>query len=399
MSTVDASALSSGDLAAFTAALARFTEHSRLKQFGPAAADGPDGDLAAVPALLDEARAMGLLADAAPDDVGADFGVWGGHVLDHGPRLSLSTLAALGESCAGLAAAVHAQGIGCLALGGSRGRGDAIAPGATVAAAFVPGYGVALDERTHPDAVGVSAAAGRVHLHGHSPFVWSAGVPDALAVVARDDRGERHGAWAVAVVPADAPGVRIEPAGRRVGLRAMAQLDVAFDRVELAPDAIVATGRDAAARLARVVACDWLGLAAIGVGTARAAIREAAAYAATRRQGGQAISGHAAVRLLLAEAAHHVATLTALLDALGDRPLASAGERDLLGAAASARLGIGEHATGAVSNCVQVLGGYGYMDDYGLSKRLRDVSALGARHGSREQILLLRHDLSTTGGA
>ncbi|MFN8036779.1 MAG: acyl-CoA dehydrogenase family protein [Acidimicrobiia bacterium] len=391
-------AFSGADLAAFAEALARFGDHSREKLFGPAAAIGPDGDLAAIPALLGEARSTGLMSDPAPEEFDGDFGVWGGHVLDHGCRLSLLTLGSLGESCAGLAAAVHAQGIGCLALGGSRGPGGAVESGATVAAAFVPGYGVAFDERTHSDALSISVSAGRSHIHGRSPFVWSAGTPDWLAVVARDAQSEdagAHGSWIVAAVPVGAAGVRIAPVGRRIGLRAIEQLEVNFDRVELEPDAIVAAGDQAALLVTRVVACDWLGLAAISLGTARAAIREAKAYAATRHQGGRTIARHAAVRILLAEASHHLATLAALLDTMEDQPMAQVPERDLLRRSASARLGIGEHAAGAVSNCVQVLGGYGYMDDYGISKRLRDVSVLRSRHGSREQLLLLLDDLST----
>jgi alkylation response protein AidB-like acyl-CoA dehydrogenase len=42
-----------------------------------------------------------------------------------------------------------------------------------------------------------------------------------------------------------------------------------------------------------------------------------------------------------------------------------------------------------VTNALQVLGGYGYMDDYGQSKRLRDLAVLRRLHGTPDQLALL----------
>jgi alkylation response protein AidB-like acyl-CoA dehydrogenase len=49
-----------------------------------------------------------------------------------------------------------------------------------------------------------------------------------------------------------------------------------------------------------------------------------------------------------------------------------------------------------VTDALQALGGYGYMDEYGLSKRLRDVTALRVLHGGPDQLLLARNDLGAT---
>jgi alkylation response protein AidB-like acyl-CoA dehydrogenase len=63
---------------------------------------------------------------------------------------------------------------------------------------------------------------------------------------------------------------------------------------------------------------------------------------------------------------------------------------------ADARLAAGEHGGRAVTDALQALGGYGYMDEYGLSKRLRDLAALRVLHGGPDQLLLLRHGLPET---
>lgn len=407
--SVPAVAFDEADLAAYTEAVSHLAGHAADRLFGAEGATGPDGNLAAVADLMDDAAAMGMVRGgtsyvaAAPDgDTGPDedFTVWGRHVYTHGCDLSLLTLSLLAETCAGLAAAVHARGIGSLALGGSVAADDPGVGGPSAgnaAAVFAPAFGLCVDPRTYPDAIRMVGSSGRTHLHGRSPFVWADGQPDHLAVFARYGSTGSDTDVVCVALRNDAPGLLLAPVGPRVGLRAARVYDVSLDLVEIPPDTTVATGAEAARLLTLVVACDWLGLAAIGLGTARAALREARTYASTRHQGGGPIGRHATVRLLLAEASHHITTLDRLLDGVLHQPLAATDETQLLRLAATVRLGVGEHAAAAVTNCIQVLGGYGYMDDYGLSKRLRDVGALRTRHGNREQLLLLIEELEGHG--
>ncbi|MFA5889858.1 MAG: acyl-CoA dehydrogenase family protein [Actinomycetota bacterium] len=366
--------VSAEDLAVVGDVVRRFGEHVETTLFG---AEGPDGDLGAVPKLLRETADMDLLADPNPGNAGHDAGVWGRHALESGAALSLVTLSTLAETCAGFAAAVHAQGIGCLALDGES------AEGAIVGAAFMPPLGIPLDERTAPDVCRVQEDG---TLHGTAHFVTSAGAPESLACFARAGDG-----WALATVGADAEGVRVQDVGARVGVRAMTQSHITFDR---AAATVLRRGPAASDLLRRVVACDWLGQATIAAGAARRALRDAQTYAEGRYQGGSIIVEHAAVRLLLAHARHDVEVMTSVLGARAHEPLATIDATALLRWAISARLCIGEHARRAVTSSLQVLGGYGYMDDYGQSKRLRDVSALASMHGGRDQLLLLLQDLA-----
>lgn len=391
--------MTSDDVAEFADALRHFATHVTARLFGSDATEGPDGDLERIPELLGEARAMGLIDDPA------GFGVWGPHVLDHGTQLSLMTLSVLGEACAGFGAVVHAHGLGTLIpTAVQHDRADALEHAASiVAAAFVPPAGVVFDPRTATESVALVARDGTPRLHGSSPYVWSPARPDSLVVVARNVVEAQSGttttpsSWAIVQIPAESAGVQLESVGHRVGLRAVDQLHVTFDSVTVPDDAVLATGDQARTLLTRMVACDWLGVAALSLGTARAALRHATAYADTRHQGGAMIARHASVQLLLGEATHHVASMTALLNQFSTTPLGALSDDTLMGWALSARLGIVEHTAVATTNAMQVLGGYGYMDDYGISKRLRDISALRSRHGSREQLLLLLNELRDEG--
>lgn len=399
----------------FIAVVTMFGDRCRNALFGGAQGigTGPDGDLSVLPDLLAGAWSMGLMADASSGPGDGDLGVWGSSTLAVGPSMSLSTLAVLAETCAGLAATVHAQGVARFALAdrpsGHDDRVVADGPDSTVAALFVPEVGTLLDHRTigqrvvatsdrsdTPRAATDTSDAGTIGglLDGRSRFVWASGEPDRLVVVAH--RGSEP---LMVVVDAHSPGVRLERTSGHVGLRALPQFDVELVGVPFAPGDVIAVGTRAASLIARMSAIDWLGVSAIALGTARAAVREASAYATTRVQGGRTIIEHASVRMLLAGATHDVATLSALIRALPERPITTIEDDELLRCALTARLGMADHAFRAVSNSVQVLGGYGYMDDYGISKRLRDVGALRSRHGNREQLLLAIADLATRGPA
>lgn len=393
--------MSRSDVDVYLDVVASFAAHCDDVLFGAGTADatatGPDGDLSALPSLLAEAGSMGLLADPAAGPDGDDYGIWGGSALYDGPLLSLSTLEVLAGTCAGLAAAIHAQGIGRVAMGRLAGTDPSIRPGATVAAVFVPDAGVVMDVRTRTDAVSstVDDAGGGV-LRGRSGAVWVSDRPQILSIAAWTGSE-----WMVVIVPTASEGVSVIDVSGRVGLRATLQVVVDLDDVTFDSRAVVARGDQAADLIDLVTALDWLGLAAIGLGTTRAALEQATDYAINRIQGGSPIIDHAAVRMLLGQASHDVAVLGSLVRNTPRGPVPSTSIPDLLSAALTARVGVAEHAFRAVSNCVQVLGGYGYMDDYGISKRLRDISALRSRHGNREQLLLTRAqlDLSDVDGS
>jgi hypothetical protein len=117
----------------------------------------------------------------------------------------------------------------------------------------------------------------------------------------------------------------------------------------------------------------WLLLSAILVGNARAAARSARAYANERVQTGRVIIEHQEVRRkldtmdMLIEAGLSLVTRTAgRLSEGGLEP------------ARQCYLFCGTAAESVCLDAVQTLGGYGYMKDYGLEKRLRDCKTLQA---------------------
>ena len=363
------------------------------------AGEGADGDLSRVPGLLAEARALDLIADAVPGAPGYELGVWGTYCWAEGLARSLLVLAHLGEACAGLAAAVHAQGLACLAIGrpGAEHSEERAgwAPGRWLAAAYLPAYGIPLSTRLGPEGSGLwlEGNTDRPRLNGTAHFLLSAGPLLALVCFARHP-GETAEEWVCLLIEARASGVELADLGSRTGLRAARQYHLRCDDVAVSPEQVLCVGDVAWRRLAQVLACDCLGIAAIALGVARRSLRESRTYTAQRYQGGRIIDEHAAVGLLHGSAEYDIALLEAILFRNANESLATLEPGALLRWALAARLAVVEHAHRAVTHCLQTLGGYGYVEDYRLEKRLRDVATLKSLHGAADQLRLYLNEVA-----
>jgi alkylation response protein AidB-like acyl-CoA dehydrogenase len=368
---------------AITVTLKRFTAHvDETLMTG----EGPDGELAVIPRLLDEARELDLVTESTPKDPGYEYGVWGQLCHAEGLELSLLTLSALGEACAGFAMAVHAQGLGCLAAGGE----VHYPPGTSLAAALWPDYGLPLGslERSAGSGLQLLDGGADLLLTGSSHFFFAADEPERLICFVQATQAE----WATVELGTKQAGVRLAEVSNRTGLRAARQYHLNCDQVAISPDQVLRTGDEAQRVLEQVLACDWLGQAAIALGISQRSLRDSHTYTAQRYQGGGLIKEHASIRLLQGTAAYDIGLLAAVLFQHANVPLSMLKSRDLLPWAIKARLAVVEHAYRAVTDCLQTLGGYGYMEDYGLEKRLRDVSTLKSMHGTPDQLkLLLNH--------
>jgi len=119
----------------------------------------------------------------------------------------------------------------------------------------------------------------------------------------------------------------------------------------------------------------------MGLGLARGAFDLASAYARERQQFGQPIGKFQAIQFHLAdmtteiEAGRNLVYKAAWLKDQG-RPFAQA--------AAIAKLYTGELANRVVNSALQIHGGYGFMDEYAISRLYRDQKVLEIGEGTNE---------------
>ena len=188
------------------------------------------------------------------------------------------------------------------------------------------------------------------------------------------------------LVPTDGAGFEAREIKGKLGLRGQATASLHLDEVRV-PDANRLGEEGQGFRLA-MAALDKgrMSIAAGCVGIARGCLDAATAYAKERVQFGKPIAAHQLVQELLADTAVDVDAgrmltwLAADLLDRGDR--VSRSEMSL--AASKAKLFASEAAVRAANNCLQVFGGYGYVDEYPVGKYLRDARVMTLYEGTTQ---------------
>ena len=201
-------------------------------------------------------------------------------------------------------------------------------------------------------AVRVQRADAGVVLSGTKKWVTNARTAQLVLVHTRD---------ASYLVPADTRGYTVNERARTLGLRAVDIADVTFDDVRLDSDAALSTSDDADGVTGR------LGVAAIALGIAQAALDHACGYADTREQFSSKLRNFEGVQFKLADMAMRTEATRALLQ--------KAAQEASLPLAAMAKVFASETAMWVSTQAVQIYGGYGYMRDYPVEKLMRDAKA------------------------
>jgi hypothetical protein len=178
----------------------------------------------------------------------------------------------------------------------------------------------------------------------------------------------------------------------KLGLRSCDTAELVLDGVEVGPEALLG-GEGNGLKVALSALDDGrMSIAASCTGLAQAALDAMVTYAGSREQFGKPIAGHQLVQELLADAAVDVDASRLLTWAVAD--LKSRGEPYSV-AASKAKLFATEASIRVADACVQVHGGYGYVDEYPAAKYLRDARVTTLYEGTSQiQKLLIGRSLT-----
>ena len=233
-------------------------------------------------------------------------------------------------------------------------------------------------------------------LTGEKVFITNGTWADVALVFARTGGPGPRGITAF-LVPTGSARFEAREIKGKLGLRGQATASLHLDGVRVS-DRHRLGDEGAGFRLA-MSALDKgrMSIAAGCVGIARGCLEAATAYAGQRTQFGKPIGGHQLVQELLADTAVDVDAgrmltwLAADLLDRGDRV-----SRSEIGIAASkAKLFASEAAVRAANNCLQVFGGYGYVDEYPVGKYLRDARVMTLYEGTSQiQKLIIGRSLT-----
>jgi short/branched chain acyl-CoA dehydrogenase len=240
---------------------------------------------------------------------------------------------------------------------------------------------------TEPDA-GSDAGATRTSaelrdgqwiVNGSKIFITNAGtdVTACVTITARTGDDEISNI----IVPNGTPGYEISKPMKKLGWRASDTRELSFKDAHVPEDNLLGPRGQGFHQFLEILDGGRISVAAMGVGLAQGAYDLAFAYAKERKQFGQPISKFQAVQFKLAdmateiEAGRNLVYKAAWLKDQG---------RDFALAAAEAKLYTGELSNRVVNAALQIHGGYGYMDEYPISRLYRDQKILEIGEGTNE---------------
>jgi short-chain 2-methylacyl-CoA dehydrogenase len=240
---------------------------------------------------------------------------------------------------------------------------------------------------TEPDA-GSDAGATRTHaelrdgqwvVNGSKIFITNAGtdITACVTITARTGDDEVSNL----IVPNGTAGYDISKPMKKLGWRASDTRELSFKDCALPEENLLGPRGQGFRQFLEILDGGRISVAAMGVGLAQGAYDLAFAYAQERKQFGQPISRFQAVQFRLADMATEIEAGRALVYKaawLKDQ------DRDFALAAAQAKLYTGELSNRAANWALQIHGGYGYMDEYAISRLYRDQKILEIGEGTNE---------------
>jgi short-chain 2-methylacyl-CoA dehydrogenase len=229
---------------------------------------------------------------------------------------------------------------------------------------------------------------GRWVVNGSKIFITNAGTDITACVTVTARTGEDE--ISNLIVPNGTPGYEISSPMRKMGWHASDTRELSFRDCAVPEENLLGERGAGFRQFLEILDGGRISIAAMGLGLAQGAYDLAYAYAKEREQFGQPIARFQAIQFQLADMATEIEAARALVYKaawLKDR------ERPFAGAAAMAKLYTGELSQRVASRALQIHGGYGYMDEYAISRLYRDQKVLEIGEGTNEvqRMVIARH--------
>jgi short-chain 2-methylacyl-CoA dehydrogenase len=229
-------------------------------------------------------------------------------------------------------------------------------------------------------------------INGTKVFITNSGTTltggtTITAVTGVDGRGKPE--ISNLVVPQETPGFSRGAPYKKMGWRASDTHELSFADAAVPQDNLLGSRGRGLQQFFQVLDGGRISIAALSVGQAAGAYEMALAYAKDRRQFGQPIAKFQAIAFKLADMLVEIEHAKLMV-------LRAAWEkdqgRDFALAASLAKLYSGEVSRRVVNEALQIHGGYGFMDEYPISRFYRDqkVNEIGEGTNEVQRMLIAR---------
>ncbi len=229
-------------------------------------------------------------------------------------------------------------------------------------------------------------------VNGTKAFITNSGTTltggtTITAVTGSDERGRPE--ISNLIVPQDTPGFTRSRKYKKMGWRASDTRELAFADAVIPEENLLGVRGEGLKQFLKVLDGGRISVAALSVGLSMGAYDEALKYAKERHQFGRPISKFQAIQFKLADMLTEIEHAKIMV-------LKAAWEkdngRDFALTASLAKLFSGELSNRVVNEAVQIHGGYGFMDEYPVSRMYRDqkINEIGEGTNEIQRLVIAR---------
>jgi alkylation response protein AidB-like acyl-CoA dehydrogenase len=330
-------------------------------------------ELALFPAdLLPKMAGIGLLGMVIPEEFGGD---------DVGALCMAIAIEEIGRVCGstGLSIAAH-NGLGCLPIvkWGSDSQKERwlpeLARGTTLGALCLTEPGAGSDLR------GIRTCAANSGdgwvISGTKAWITNLSLARMCIVLART--GD---AYSLLLVEIDRKGVTVHPPEKKMGVRGSPTHQISFEGVPLPRECLVGVPGRGLQHALEILDSGRISIGALSVGIAQGALEHAIDYAQDRTAFGKPLTRFEAIQWMIADAATEIDAARLLVYRAA---WLKENEARFTREAAIAKLFASEVAERVTRNAIQILGSYGYSQEYPVERMYRDARLMTIGEGTSE---------------
>ncbi len=219
-------------------------------------------------------------------------------------------------------------------------------------------------------------------INGSKTFITNGVYSDYLIVAAKTNPEDKHKGMSIFIVDRDTPGITASKLNK-LGWRASDTAEIAFDNVVIPASNLMGEEGKGFPYIMQHFALERLIMAVNAHARAEYALEYAMQYMSERQAFGKTLDQFQALR-------HKVAEMAADVEMHKEFNYSIAKRLDqgqyVVKEASMAKMVSTKMADAVIYDCLQLLGGYGYMEDYPLARLMRD-SRLGPIGGGTSEIL------------
>ncbi len=225
---------------------------------------------------------------------------------------------------------------------------------------------------------------GSLGLTGGKRFITNAGVAELYTVFAKTDPAGGHAGISAFLVEASAPGFEVGRIEAKMGIKGSTTGEIFFNDCRIPAENLLGEEGDGFPIAMRILDRSRPGIGAQGLGLAQGATDYALEYAKSRETMGKPIAEHQLIAATLADMETKCEAARGLLYKCGLLIDEGADGPELTKISAMAKLFCTDVAMEVTTDAVQILGGYGYIQEYPVERMMRDAKITQIYEGTNQ---------------